>query len=75
MRYVVAFGRFWWEFIVGEDWRIAAGVVFALGVGALLVARTEVADTAVSLLTGAGILTVVSATILGRAVAAAKRDR
>jgi hypothetical protein len=25
-----AFGAFWWEFIVGDDWRIAAGVVAAL---------------------------------------------
>jgi hypothetical protein len=27
-----AFGAFWWNFIVGDDWRIAAGVVVALGV-------------------------------------------
>jgi hypothetical protein len=30
MRYVVAFGRFWWDFIVGDDWRVAAGVAVAL---------------------------------------------
>jgi len=36
MRYVVAFFRFWYEFIVGDDWRIAAGVVAAIGVTALL---------------------------------------
>jgi hypothetical protein len=29
MRYVVAFGRFWWNFIVGDDWRVAAGLVVA----------------------------------------------
>jgi len=27
--------RFVWEFVVGEDWRIAAGVAVALGVTAL----------------------------------------
>ena len=32
------FGRFWWDFVVGDDWRIAAGVVVALGVSAALVA-------------------------------------
>jgi hypothetical protein len=32
------FGRFWWDFVVGDDWRIAAGVVAALGVSAALVA-------------------------------------
>ena len=30
------FGRFWWEFIVGDDWKIAAGVVLALLIGATL---------------------------------------
>ena len=30
MRYVVAFGRFWWNFIVGDDWRVAAGLAVAL---------------------------------------------
>ena len=34
VRYVAAFGRFWWDFIVGEDWRIAAAVAAVLGVGA-----------------------------------------
>ncbi len=25
-----AFGAFWYDFIVGDDWRVAAGVVLAL---------------------------------------------
>ena len=29
MRYVVAFGRFWWNFVVGDDWRVAAGLLVA----------------------------------------------
>jgi hypothetical protein len=28
--YVVRFIRFWWDFIVGDDWRVAAGVGVAL---------------------------------------------
>jgi hypothetical protein len=28
--------RFLWDFVVGDDWRIAAGVVVALGVTALV---------------------------------------
>jgi hypothetical protein len=35
---VKRFGRFWWDFIVGDDWRVAAGVAFALGVTAVLAA-------------------------------------
>jgi hypothetical protein len=31
-----AFGRFWWDFVVGDDWRVAGGLVVALGVTALL---------------------------------------
>jgi hypothetical protein len=33
-----AFGAFWWDFVVGDDWRIAAGVVLALGATAGLAA-------------------------------------
>jgi hypothetical protein len=36
VKYIVAFGRFWWDFVVGDDWRVAAGIVVALGVTALL---------------------------------------
>jgi hypothetical protein len=33
---VKAFLRFWYDFVVGDDWTIAAGVVVALVVTALL---------------------------------------
>ncbi len=36
MKHVAAFGRFWWDFVVGDDWLVAAGIVVALGVTALL---------------------------------------
>lgn len=42
MSRLVAFLRFLWEFVVGDDWRIAAGVVVALGITAT-VATTDVA--------------------------------
>ncbi len=29
MRWFGRFGRFWYDFIVGDDWRVAAGVVVA----------------------------------------------
>ena len=32
-----AFGRFWWDFVVGDDWRAAAGVVAAIALTAILV--------------------------------------
>lgn len=27
---------FWWDFLVGDDWRVAAGVLLAVGITALL---------------------------------------
>jgi hypothetical protein len=35
--HVRAFGRFWWDFIVGDDWRVAAGIAVALLLTWLLV--------------------------------------
>jgi hypothetical protein len=34
-----SFGLFWWNFVVGDDWFVAAGIAFALVVLALLVDR------------------------------------
>jgi hypothetical protein len=39
VKYPVAFLRFWYDFIVGDDWRIAAGVVAAMGATALVAHR------------------------------------
>ena len=30
------FGLFWWDFVVGDDWRVAVGIALALGLTALL---------------------------------------
>lgn len=39
-RSVRAFAAFWWDFVVGDDWRIAAGVIVALAVtGAVATTR------------------------------------
>jgi hypothetical protein len=31
-----AFAAFWWDFLVGDDWRVAAGIAIAVAVTALL---------------------------------------
>jgi hypothetical protein len=36
MKYAVAFVRFWYDFIVGDDWRVAVGIAAALAVTAVL---------------------------------------
>jgi hypothetical protein len=34
MKRIESFLRFLWDFVIGDDWRIAAGVVVALGLTA-----------------------------------------
>ena len=36
MSHIAAFGRFWWEFVVGDDWVAAAGVTAGLAITAAL---------------------------------------
>jgi hypothetical protein len=52
------FARFWVDFIVGDDWRIAVGVTVVLALGAVLVASGAVSDGVVAPLVGLGILCV-----------------
>jgi uncharacterized membrane protein len=34
------FARFWWDFLVGDDWFVAVGIVVALALTALLAATS-----------------------------------
>jgi hypothetical protein len=43
MSYLKSFGRFWWDFIIGDDWRVAVGVIGALGLCAMLVSLSVAA--------------------------------
>ena len=38
MSRLAAFGRFWWEFVIGDDWLVAALVAAAIGATAALAA-------------------------------------
>ncbi len=40
---VIGFFRFWYAFIVGDDWTVAVGVIAALAVTSLLVHRSVAA--------------------------------
>jgi hypothetical protein len=37
VRFLVGFGRFWYDFIIGDDWKIAAAVTSVLLLGAVVV--------------------------------------
>jgi hypothetical protein len=73
VRWVKGFGQFWWDFIVGDDWRIAAGVVVVLAGGALLVADTSAPDGLVAALVAAGIVAVAIGSIAASALRARGR--
>jgi hypothetical protein len=64
-RFAKGFGRFWWDFIVGDDWRIAAGVV--------VVANTSAPDGLVAVLVAAGIVGVAIGSIATSALRARRR--
>ena len=53
MKFLKAFGQFWYDFIIGDDWKIAVAVVLALV--ALYAAMTLdlFGDTGLTLLGGA----------------------
>ncbi len=36
MRQLRAFWLFWWDFVVGDDWQMAGGVILLLGATAVL---------------------------------------
>jgi len=59
VKYIKAFGHFWWDFIVGDDWTVAAGVGIALGLTAILPPHAVNAwwllPLAVALLTGVSV--------------------
>ncbi len=38
MSKLAAFGRFWWDFVIGDDWRVAVGVGLSIGATALVAA-------------------------------------
>ena len=73
IRLVKAVARFCWDFVVGDDWRIAAGVVAVLAAGAIVVARGSLDDEVLTVLVGAGIALVATASIVLPAWRAARR--
>jgi hypothetical protein len=38
VKHLIAFLRFWYEFVVGDDWRVAFAVVAAIALTAILAA-------------------------------------
>ncbi|HXW78303.1 MAG TPA: hypothetical protein VEJ84_02325 [Acidimicrobiales bacterium] len=48
LRWLAAFGRFWWDFLVGDTPELLIGVLIALGIVALLVKGASLNAAAVA---------------------------
>ncbi|HEY8676062.1 MAG TPA: hypothetical protein VIO13_08875 [Candidatus Dormibacteraeota bacterium] len=71
MRHARAFALFWWDFIVGDDYRIALGVI-------VLLAATEVlsrAGVAAWWLLPLGVVTMLAMSVLSVARRSGRRSR
>ena len=56
MAVLKGFARFWYDFVIGDDWKIAACVATVLLAGAALVAATVLPDAAAAALIGATLI-------------------
>ena len=68
-RWLRAFGRFWWDFLVGDTPELLLGVLVALGVVALLVRASSLNAVAV------GAFPLMAAVLLGVSAFRAQRKR
>ncbi|MEU4295622.1 hypothetical protein AB0E63_46030 [Kribbella sp. NPDC026596] len=53
MKFLKSFGQFWYDFIIGDDWKIAVAVVLALVVLYAAMTLDLLGDTGLTLLGGA----------------------
>lgn len=56
MQYLINFARFWYDFIVGDDWMVALGVIIAV-VATIVLAQSDLAAWWLMPLAVAGLLT------------------
>jgi hypothetical protein len=56
VKFLKAFGQFWYDFIIGDDWKIAVAVVVALLVLFVTMKADVLGDTALTLLGGAAVV-------------------
>jgi hypothetical protein len=75
MRYVKAFGRFWYEFVIGDDPKIAVAVVIAVAVLAAALSIGLFGDAGLTVLGGVLIVAAFAVTLLIDTRPRVNRDR
>jgi hypothetical protein len=63
MTYVVRFLMFWYDFLIGDCWQIAAGVVVALAVSAIAIGVQPSLSEAFGPVLGLGIAAILTGSI------------
>jgi hypothetical protein len=66
MSLIIGFLGFWYDFIVGDAWEIALGVIIVLTLGAALLRTNSVDQEIVPLLVAASIWAIVAGSIHAR---------
>ena len=56
MRFVEGFFRFWWDFVVGDDWKIAAAVGTTLVVFSVVAGQTRAGASWLAPIAGAALV-------------------
>lgn len=56
MKFLKSFGQFWYDFIIGDDWKIAVAVVITLAIMVAVMLSGALGDTALTLIGGALVL-------------------
>jgi mannose/fructose/N-acetylgalactosamine-specific phosphotransferase system component IID len=57
--YLRGFGRFWWDFVVGDEWRIALIVAVATALGAVAAADGRIRGEVIACLVAVGVMAAV----------------
>jgi hypothetical protein len=58
------FGRFWWDFVVGDEWRMAVIVAVAAVLGGVAARNHRIDGTVLACLIAAGVMIAVVAVII-----------
>jgi membrane protein YdbS with pleckstrin-like domain len=56
VKFVKAFGQFWYDFIIGDDWKIAVAVVLALALAVGLLKADLLGDNGLAILGGVAVV-------------------
>jgi hypothetical protein len=64
LKFFKAFGQFWYDFIIGDDWKIAVAVTAAVGASIALMSTQALSDLVLAVVGGVLILAAFSISLI-----------